>query len=77
MHSGRAAGRQQRDQRGDTPALPHAVAVLGVAIAQVAQRRSGLLVHRIGPARRQQPDQRRRAPARNDAVLAVVLEQGR
>jgi len=69
MHSSSAAGRQQRDQRGDAPAPPQAVPVLGVVGAQDAQRRGGLLMRSILPAGRQQRDQRRDAPALPGAVL--------
>jgi hypothetical protein len=44
-HSGRAAGRQQRDQRRDDPALAHAVLIVDVVKAQIPQRRGGLFVH--------------------------------
>jgi len=74
MQGGRAAGRQQPDQRRDAAALPDALDVLRVAGAHGAQRDSGLLENGCRTAGRQQPDQRRDAAALSHAVpVAVVI----
>ncbi len=73
MHGGRAAGREQREQRCDAAALPHGIFVLTVFEAQAQQRPGSLLVHGGRAAGREQRDQRRDAPALPHVVAVLNL----
>ena len=70
----RAGRRQQPHQGGDAAALAQAVSVMR-ADAHAVQRQSSQLVHASRAAWREQPDQRRHAPARSKDV-PVALDSG-